>query len=113
MEFQLTTFRCDGKQMVGLDGELDMQSAPQVDELLERLAAEDVVVDMGRLSFCDSCGLSALIRARRRFDHAGGTMRLTNLQPKVQRLLTITDTCGFFNVVDSRVESSAGLDSVR
>jgi anti-sigma B factor antagonist len=50
----------------------------------------DVVVDLSAVSFLDSSGISALIRARRRVGEVGGTLRLRNPQPKVRRVLQIT-----------------------
>ena len=53
--------------MFRLVGELDMATAPQLEEALrtgEHENASEIVFDLRGLSFLDSMGLSALLRAR-------------------------------------------------
>jgi anti-sigma B factor antagonist len=49
-----------------------------------------LVADMSKTNFCDSSGVSALVRAFRRADASGQAMRFVVSTPAVQRVLSIT-----------------------
>ncbi len=84
-----------------LTGELDMASAPDLLTRIDGLiAAGDhrVLVDLTRLSFCDSAGLNAFIRGDRRCARDGGWLRLTGAHGHVARVIALsglTDVLGY------------------
>jgi anti-sigma B factor antagonist len=49
-----------------------------------------VVLDLAETEFCDSAGLSVLVRARRRALSEGGDLRLVVATPQVERILAVT-----------------------
>jgi anti-sigma B factor antagonist len=54
----------DAISVVELTGELDLSTVPRLESpLLAQLRARGVIVDLTKLSFIDSSGLAALIRA--------------------------------------------------
>jgi anti-sigma B factor antagonist len=72
---------------VTLSGELDIATAPRVEELIETTLAQDVAtltVDLGGLSFVDSSGLRLFIVLDQRAAEQGWTLRL--LRPSTQAL---------------------------
>jgi anti-sigma B factor antagonist len=74
-------------------GELDIASAPLLQDAIERAReddAENLVVDLRDLEFMDVSGLRILIRAHERADEAGGRLTLANVRKPVKRLLTLT-----------------------
>ena len=75
-----------------LVGELDHHTAPQVRELLSGLAVEpgqQLVVDLGGLTFCDSSGITALIAARNHALAARATIALVAIPDPVRRIFRI------------------------
>ena len=58
-----------------------------------------LVLDVGRLQFCDSVGLSALIGAQRRADLAGGRMILHGVHGMLERILRMTGAGVLFTIV--------------
>src|SRR5690606_41215489 len=65
---------------VAVSGDLDLATAAELERKVERLVAggtNRLVVDLHQVSFCDSAGLNALVRARNRCDAAGGWLRIT------------------------------------
>jgi anti-sigma B factor antagonist len=74
---EIRTSQNDGTASLELRGELDIGTAPQLDEAVER-ALEDgcreVVLDLAGTTFLDSSGLGALIRAARTVDARQGQM---------------------------------------
>ncbi|WP_405009072.1 STAS domain-containing protein [Kitasatospora sp. NBC_01539] len=80
---------------VELSGELDMDTAPQVEEAVRQsLLAHPriVVLDATALTFCDCAGLGSLLRARQRIDGARATFHLENPSPALLRLAALSGT---------------------
>jgi anti-sigma B factor antagonist len=97
-------------RIVQPNGQLDIETAHRLERALERLIeAGDVriVVDLGRLTFCDSIGLSALILAHRLCADKGGYLRLARPNPFLLNLLTVVGVRDSVEVYDS-VESACG-----
>jgi anti-anti-sigma factor len=80
---------------VALTGELDMATVPILDHQLaasERDDAKAIVIDLRDLSFIDSSGLHALLRAHRRSETNGHRFLLVGASPIVRRLCEVTGT---------------------
>jgi anti-sigma B factor antagonist len=88
---------------VGLKGELDLEHAYTFDEELKRVEerAATVVLDLRKLSFLDSCGLSRLLAARRRARRAGRRLVLVRGSAAVQRLMAMTAVDEDFEIVNA------------
>lgn len=83
----------DQTAVVTLPAEIDVTNAGLIrEELLSVLnqGAALLIADMSTTSFCDSAGLSALVRAFRRASADGAGMRLVVGTPAVRRVLSIT-----------------------
>lgn len=67
-----------------------MAAGPALEALLVDVAGSTVVVDLRHLSFIDSSGVGALLRARRRTAEAGDRLVLRGpLQPTVGQVIEI------------------------
>jgi anti-anti-sigma factor len=76
-----------------LSGELDLATAPRVEEAVQVMLGRDVrnlTVDLGSLSFMDSSGLRLLIVLDARASSENWTLALTRPQESVRRLLQIS-----------------------
>lgn len=73
--------------LVTLEGELDLDSAEGLPEWLLEISGSRVVIDLSRLSFMDSSGISAIVRAR---NELGDALVLSRPQPNVRRVLEVT-----------------------
>jgi anti-anti-sigma factor len=86
-----------------LDGDIDMTTA---DELFDRgLAALSshpetgrLVLDFAGVRFCDSAGMSSLVRLRQSCDERDSALRIINLQPWIHRVLV--DLAGLGEYLD-------------
>ena len=82
-----------GSTVVKLPAEIDLATAPALrDEMLAALNRGGVhlVLDGMALTFMDSSGVNALVRARERADRLGGSLHLVTSHPQVRRVLQIT-----------------------
>ncbi len=83
----------NGAVRVQVQGELDLSTSPEFDEVLRReiAAGKQVLVDLSEIAFIDSTGLNALITALRASDsNGGGLMVSPSLPAQVKRVLEIT-----------------------
>lgn len=78
--------------VVRLPAEIDLTIADDMREALLSLlnqGALGLVVDMTATTFCDSAGITALVRARRRADATGAMMRVAASSTPVLRVFTL------------------------
>jgi len=86
--------------VVTLPAEIDVTNAgPAGEELLTALnqGAALLIADMSTTRFCDSAGVSAMVRVFRQAAASGRAMRMVVSTSAVQRVLSIT---GFDRLVD-------------
>jgi anti-anti-sigma factor len=82
-----------GTTVIRLGAEVDMATAPALrDELLSTLNREGIhlVVDALDVTFMDSSGVNALVRARERAQRLDGSLHVVSASRAVTRILQIT-----------------------
>lgn len=87
--------------MVTVGGEVDLYTAPQLrDELVEALegGARRLVIDMSRVEFCDSTGISVLLSAMKRSRDKEGDLELVAPKPAVTKVLEVTGLDEVFTI---------------
>ena len=99
----------NGVGVVTAPAEIDVTTAEQLRSVLLEAASHGhttVVVDMTRTRFCDSCGLSVLVRAHKRALGEGGELRLV-IPPDgtVFRIFTLTSLYRFVPRFSSLTEA--------
>ena len=90
---------CD-EIVVGAIGELDLHSAPVLEEEVSRLRVgghERVVVDLSGVEFIDSTGLRLLIGLHRAAQREGRAITLVPGPRQVQRIFELTATDALFH----------------
>jgi anti-anti-sigma factor len=106
-----------------LPAEVDISYAGQVREDLDEVVAQDaslVIADMSATTFCDSAGLTALVRAARQANASGTGLRVAASAPAVTRVLAITGVDQLIDVYPSVAAAmadsgndAAGQDRIR
>jgi anti-sigma B factor antagonist len=94
----------DGLAIVTTPDEIDIGNAGMLREALLAAGAARVpivIVDMSGTEFCDSTGLSVLVRALRQSAEDGGELRLVVGGSALRRILAVTGVAGMFRVYDS------------
>jgi anti-anti-sigma factor len=83
----------DGLVRIALRGELDLSSAPKLQEELRRVEAGSppvLVLDLSKLVFLDSTGLRCLVTADERAKAEGRRVVIVRGPDPVQRVFSIT-----------------------
>jgi anti-sigma B factor antagonist len=84
-----------GIARVALRGELDMATVPALEQHLEPFRNDGVsaiLLDLRGLTFIDSSGLHALVRASERARTSGHRLILIGTRPSARRLFELTGT---------------------
>ncbi|MEV0153825.1 STAS domain-containing protein [Micromonospora sp. NPDC050686] len=92
------------RRIVVLSGEIDMNGAPRLQDLLHAAVddADVVEVDAAAVTFIDSSVISALITARNTAVTTGRHLSLVNPSPQVHRILDVTGVLNALTVESSR-----------
>jgi anti-anti-sigma factor len=97
--FDITLTRTPGRATLTLVGELDITTTPRLSKYLSTLAQTHqglIVIDLRQLTFLDSTGVRALVRADSYARRDGWNLAIVKGPPQVQRVLEI---CGLTEVL--------------
>ncbi len=95
-----------GKIIGGADAELFHQRLLEYVEQGKR----NVIVDLGKVDWMNSGGLSLLITTYKFLNDNGGQLRLVNITKKIQSLLTITKLATIFESYESLGEAMKSFE---
>jgi anti-sigma B factor antagonist len=102
---EIRSTETDGGQRMELRGELDIGTAPQLEQAVERALEEgcrEVVLDLTGTTLLDSSGLGALLRAKRSVDARQGTMTVHSPPGSEARLvIEMSRTGGILGLTDA------------
>jgi anti-sigma B factor antagonist len=90
--------------VVAVEGELDLASSPELERALNRITTPPtalLVIDLSRLEFMDSTGLSTIVRAHQRLADVGCEVAIVKGSAQVQRLLDLTGVADRLRVADT------------
>ena len=95
--------RANGEETVlDLEGNVVMGSgATELRSALRRLAETEknrVTIDFRGVKYIDSSGVGELINAAATFNNAGGNLKLKNLPPKVEQVLSLSNVLSMFEI---------------
>ncbi|PPK70947.1 STAS domain-containing protein [Actinokineospora auranticolor] len=90
----------DRAAVVVVDGQLDFGTTPHLLRVATPLteSARPVVLDLAAVSFCDSSGLSALVRLHKSAAAAGGSLTLARPRPQVAATIAATALDRLFTI---------------
>ena len=104
-EFSISAADVDGRAHLTLRGELDLATAPELEQLVnERIdSSQDVVIDLRGLEFMDSSGIRVLVAAHARAGRTGS--RLFIVRPAtgsaVAKIVAVAGLEGELNLLDA------------
>jgi anti-sigma B factor antagonist len=101
-----------GTFVIQVEGELDMNTAPQLERELEqplRAADGPLLIDLSRCEFIDSTGIALIVRAWQQL--GAGRFALCGVGNQVERVLDITGLEATIPSYPNRQDALAGLGS--
>lgn len=91
----------DSSRIITVSGEIDLASAPKLEEALVTEPDQTVIVDLLEVGFMDSTGLRSLLSAREALESAGGRLLLVFEEGPVERILDLTGLTDRFETFSS------------
>jgi anti-sigma B factor antagonist len=95
----------EGVELVSVEGELDIATAPRLISVLNRAVQEalrSLVVDLSRVDFMDSTGLALLINAHRRLTRRSKGFAVVCPPGPLLRVFEVTDMVETLHVCPDR-----------
>ena len=109
MELKLGHYGKDGIEVVDVEGEIDIYSAPRLRELLIDLVSTthyQLIVDLDKVGFLDSTGLGVLVGGLKRVRPHDGWLDLVCTQEwilNIFRITGLTQVFGIYQTVDQAI----------
>ena len=97
----------DQRKIFSLAGSLDTNTAPQLEDVLEREIDSEVqvaIMDMDKLEFLSSAGIRIIFKAKKLMDARKGKFMLVNLQPQVRKVFEIIKVLDIMEVFSNQAE---------
>jgi anti-anti-sigma factor len=115
--FEVRADQLDGVHVIGVRGELDLSTAPELEPRLEEaIAAGDatLLIDLTECEFIDSTGIALIVRAWQRLDQGAdgegtGRVAICSGNDQVRRVLEITGLELSIPIHDSRDTALSSL----
>jgi anti-sigma B factor antagonist len=101
----------DGATEIGVDGELDLSVADQLQAAIDGAPTGTTLIDLSRCTFIDSTGIAVILRARQQREQDGGRIVVHSPSHQVLRVLTVIGLTGNGLVFADRDEANAALRS--
>lgn len=105
---------CSGHRFVAPYGDIDLATAPQLrQDLVDASSAGTtlVVLDLERVEFLDSVGLSVIVGGHKRLRHEGRRLHLAAPQAIVRRVLGLTRLDTLIPTYDTVAEAESDCPS--
>jgi anti-anti-sigma factor len=87
---------------------LDSMNAPELKAEFTLLGSDgvaNIILDLEKVQYCDSSGLSSILVGNRLCKNANGLLILTGTQPTVKKLITISQLDSVLNIVPTVSEA--------
>ena len=114
MDLKLDHHTRDGIEVVDVEGEIDVYTAPRLRELLIELVNNghyQLVVNMEKVEFLDSTGLGVLVGGLKQARAHEGWIDLVCTQSRILRIFRITGLNRVFSIYDTVPEALAAHDA--
>ena len=115
MSLSASTRTVSGVTIVDLEGRITLGDGTVVlrDTIKDLIAKGEkrLILNLGSVSYIDSAGLGELVGCRTTITNSGGTLKLLNLQKKIQDLMQITKLYTLFEAHDNEQSAVASFGS--
>ena len=114
MDLKLGHYDKDGFEVIDVQGEIDIYTAPRLRELLIDLVSKgsyQLVVNLDEVGFLDSTGLGVLVGGLRRVRAHDGSLDLVCTREQILRIFRVTgltEVFGIYETLDQAIAARKG-----
>jgi anti-sigma B factor antagonist len=116
VDLKLGHYNKDGIEVVDVEGEIDVYTAPRLRELLIDLVNKNnyqLVVNMEKVEFLDSTGLGVLVGTVKRVRAHDGSLDLVCTQERILKIFRITGLTKVFGIHETVDQATAVKKSAK
>lgn len=107
----ISSKQVDGVTIISIKGSIDAITSPDITKYIQEQVANGnakLVVDLSGVDYTSSAGLRVLLGATKDTRSNSGDIRLTGIQPDVQKVLKLS---GFLNILKTYDDLNAAIAS--
>jgi anti-sigma B factor antagonist len=114
VDLKLGHYNTDGIEVVDVEGEIDISTAPRLRELLIDLVSQgnyQLIVNLDKVGFLDSNGLGVLVGGLKRARAHDGSLDLVCTRERILKIFKITGLTKVFGIhetVDQAIAATKG-----
>jgi len=104
MDLKLGHYAKDGIEVIDVEGEIDIYTAPRLRDLLIDLVSKNnyqLVVNLDKVGFLDSTGLGVLVGGLKRVRAHDGSLDLVCTQQRILKIFKITGLTKVFGIYET------------
>ena len=104
MDLKLGHYDKDGIEVIDVEGEIDIHTAPRLRDLLIDLVSQgsyQLIVNLDKVGFLDSTGLGVLVGGLKRVRAHDGSLDLVCTRERILEILRITGLTKVFGIHDT------------
>jgi anti-sigma B factor antagonist len=104
MEIKFESSRRGDVSILRLDGNLDLETAPQLREILMKemqAGFVKIICNLSAVDYIASAGLGALINVRKLLEGSKGELKLSELSLEAEKIITLCSLQNFFGIYDT------------
>lgn len=93
MDITIEAREAGGRWVVDVGGEVDVHTAPELEEVLSALVEDgnyQLVVDLADVDFLDSTGLGVLVKTLKRVREHSGSLAVVTTTDRISKVFRIT-----------------------
>ena len=116
MDLKLGHYNKDGIEVIAVEGEIDIYTAPRLRDLLIDLVSQgnyQLVVSMQKIEFLDSTGLGVLVGGLNRVRAHDGSLDLVCTRERILKIFQITGLTKVFGIHDTVDQAIAAKKGFR
>jgi anti-sigma B factor antagonist len=98
--------------LMALSGQVDNYTAEEITKIIDEYIIKGdlkIIIDLAKIDYLDSAGLSAFINARIRLSKRNGVLCLVGLKDKTRQIFEIAGLTKMFDIYESREAAFEGL----
>jgi anti-sigma B factor antagonist len=104
VDLKLGHYSKDGIEVVDVEGEIDIYTAPRLRELLIDLVTQNnyqLIINLDEVGFLDSTGLGVLVGSLKRVRAHDGSLDLVCTRERILKIFKITGLTKVFSIYDT------------
>lgn len=103
----------EGVAVLTLEGEVDLNSSPNLRQQLQEILKEKIqklCVDLSKVKYIDSSGIATLIEAQQKLYDAKGELRLAGIPKPIYSVFEIAKLDAVFSIFPDKSEALKGFE---